>query len=118
MQLTVLCCGNFDLFFRSVRRQDLVSSIHCFGGEGLQACVAWGVSPADVFSAVARSRCKQRVVFTVFKALCGDGVFRCPFPLLLLQCIFQAPVDDEQSTTGIARFTVGRFKTVGADGNN
>ena len=47
-----------------------------------------GVSPADVLSAVARSRCKQRMVFAVFKALCGDDVCRCSFPLLLLQCIF------------------------------
>ena len=62
------CCGDFDLFFRSVRRQDPVSSTICFGGEGLQACVAWGVPPADVLSAVARSHCKQRVVFAVFKA--------------------------------------------------
>ena len=97
MQLAVFCCGDFDLFFRSVLRQDSVSSTIYFGGEGLQACVAWGVPPADVLSAVARSRCKQRVVFAVFKALCGDGVCKCSFSLLPLQCIFQAPVDDEQS---------------------
>ena len=96
MQLAVLYCGDFDLFFRCGRRQDPVSSTLCFGGEGLQACFAWGVPPADVLSAVARSRCKQRVVFAVFKALCGDGVCRCPFPLLPFQCVFQAPVDDEQ----------------------
>ena len=95
--MTVLCCGDFDLFFLSVLRQDPVSSTLYFGGEGLQACIAWGVPPADVLSAVARSRCKQRVVFVVFKALCGDGVCRCPFPLLPLQCIFKASVDDEQS---------------------
>ena len=95
--MVVLCCGDFDLFFRFFPRQDPVCSTHCFGGEGLQACVAWGVSLADVLSAAARSRCRQRVVFAVFKALCGDGVCRCPFPLLPLQCIFQAPVDDEQS---------------------
>jgi len=52
--------------------------------------------PADVLSAIARSR-KQRVVFAVFKALCGDGVCKCPFPLLPFQCVFQAPVDNEQS---------------------
>ena len=52
--------------------------------------------PADVLSAIARSR-KQRVVFAVFKALCGDGVCKCPFPLLHFQCVFQAPVDNEQS---------------------
>ena len=97
MQLAVLCCGNFDLFFRYFLRQDSVFSTHCFGGEGLRTCFAWGVFPADVLSAVARSRCKQRVFFAVFKALCGNGVCRCPFPLLPLQCIFQAPVDDEQS---------------------
>jgi hypothetical protein len=39
----------------------------------------------------------KRVVFAVFKALCGDDVCRCPFPLLSFQCVFQATVDDEQS---------------------
>ena len=97
MQLAVFCCGDFDLFFRSVLRQDPVSSTLCFCGEGLQAYVAWSVPPADVLSAIARSRYKQRVVFAVFKVLCGDGVYRCSFPLLPFQCIFQAPVDDEQS---------------------
>ena len=97
MQLAVLCCGDFDLFFRYVLRQDLISSTLCFGGEGLQACVAWDVPPADVPLAVARSRCKQRVIFAVFKALCGDDVCRCPFQLLHFQCVFQGPVDDEQS---------------------
>ena len=91
------CCGDFDLFFRSVLRQDLVSSTLYFGGEGLQACLAWGVPAADVLSAVARSRCKQRVVFAVFKALCGDDVCMCSFFLLPFQCVFQAPIDDEQS---------------------
>jgi hypothetical protein len=61
----------------------------------LQACVAWGVAPTNVLLAFARSRCKQRVVFAVFKALCGDGVCRRSFPVLPFQCIFQAPVDDE-----------------------
>ena len=95
--MAVFCYGDFDLFFRSVQRQDPVSSTLYFGGEGLQACVAWGVPPADVLSAVARSRCKQRVVFAVFKALCGDGVCRCSFLLLSFQCVFQTPVDDKQS---------------------
>ena len=97
MQLAVLSYGDFDLFFRYFLRQDLVSSTLCFDDEGLQASVAWGVPPADVLSAVARSRCKQRVVFAVFKALCGDDVCRCFFPLQPFQCVFQAPVDDEQS---------------------
>ena len=97
MQLAVLCCGDFDLFFRFFPRQDPVCLTHCFGGEGLQACVAWGVSLADVLSAAARSRCRQRVVFAVFKALCGDSVCKCPFFLLPFQCVFQAPVGDEQS---------------------
>jgi hypothetical protein len=61
----------------------------------LQAYVAWGVALADVLSTFARSRCKQRVVFAVFKALCGDGICRCSFPLLPFECIFQAPVDDK-----------------------
>ena len=48
MQLVVLCCGDFDFFFRSVWRQDPVSSNLYFGGEGLEACVAWGV-PQPMF---------------------------------------------------------------------
>jgi hypothetical protein len=88
MQLVVLGCGGFDHFFRFVLRQVPVSLVRWFGDEGLKACVAWGVAPADVFSAFARSRCKQQVVLAVFKALCGDGVCRCSFPLLPFQCIF------------------------------
>ena len=38
----------------------------------------------------------KRVVFVVFKALYGDGVYRCSFPFLHFRCVFQAPVDDEQ----------------------
>lgn len=37
--------GDFNLFFRFVRREDLVSSTLCFGHEGVQVCVAWGVAP-------------------------------------------------------------------------
>ena len=88
---------DLDLFFRYVLRQDLVSSTLCFDGKRLQTCVARGVPPADVLSAIARSRCNQRVVFAVFKALCRDGICRCLFPLLFFQCVFQAPVDDEHS---------------------
>ena len=88
---------DLDLFFRYVLRQDLVSSTLCFDGKRLQTCVARGVPPADVLSAIARSRCKQRVVFAVIKALYGNGVCRCSFPFLLFQCIFEVPVDDEQS---------------------
>jgi hypothetical protein len=95
MQLAILCWDGFDLFIRFVFRQVPVSSIRCFGDDGLQACVAWGVLPADVLSAFARSRCKQLVVFAVFKNLYGDGVCRCSFPLLPFQCIFQVSVDDE-----------------------
>jgi hypothetical protein len=112
MQLAILCWDGFDLFIRFVFRQVPVSSIRCFGDDGLQACVAWGVLPADVddglqacvawgvlpadvLSAFARSRCKQLVVFAVFKNLYGDSVCRCSFPLLPFQCIFQASVDDE-----------------------
>jgi hypothetical protein len=58
MQLAIFCCGDFDLFFRFFLRQNPVSSTLCFDGEGLQACIAWGVPPADVLSAVARSPCK------------------------------------------------------------
>jgi hypothetical protein len=58
MQLAVLCQGGFDLFLRYVLRQLPVSSTHWFGDVGLQACVAWGVSPADVLSVFTRSRCK------------------------------------------------------------
>jgi hypothetical protein len=95
MQLVVLCWGDFDLFLRSILHHVPVSSTRWFGDDRLQACVAWGVAPADVLSAFARSCCTQRVVFAFFKALCGDGVCRCSFPLLPFQCIFQAPVDDE-----------------------
>jgi hypothetical protein len=100
MQLTVLCCGDFDLSVRCVLRQDPVFSTLCSGDEGLQACVAWGVAPADVLSAVARSRCQQRVDIAVFKALYGDGVCRYPFLCCLSSVLFQAPeapVEDEQS---------------------
>ena len=97
MQLSVFCCGNFDLFFRSILRQDPVSSTLYFCGEGLQAYVAWSVPPADVLSSIARSRYKQRVIFAVFKVLCGVDICRCPFLLLPFQCVFQAPIDDEQS---------------------
>ena len=45
--------------------------------------------PTDVLSAIARSR-KQRVVFAVFKALYGDDVCKCLFPLLSFQCVFHA----------------------------
>ena len=58
MQLVVLYCGDLDIF-RFILRQDSVHSTLCFGGEGLQACVAYGVLLADALSAVARSRCKQ-----------------------------------------------------------
>jgi len=89
MQLVVLCCDDFDLFFGYILRQDPVSSTLCFGGEGLQACVAWGVSPADVLSTVARSRCKQRMVFAVFKALCVVMAFACvPFPYCRFSAFF------------------------------
>jgi hypothetical protein len=100
MQLTVLCCGDFDLSVRCVLRQDPVFSTLCSGDEGLQACVAWGVAPADVLLAVARSRCQQRVDIAVFKALYGDGVCRYPFSLLPVQCTFSSSgssVEDEQS---------------------
>ena len=53
----------------------------------------WGVHLADVLSVVARSYCRQRVVFAVFKVLCGDGVCWYLFPLLPFHCFFQAPVD-------------------------
>jgi hypothetical protein len=46
-----------------------VSSTCWFGDDGLHACVAWGVAPTDVFSTFARSRCKQWVVFAIFKVL-------------------------------------------------
>jgi hypothetical protein len=79
----------FGLFFVKFR------FLRWFGDEGLQAYVAWGVAPADVLSAFARCRCKQWVILAAFKALCGDGVCMCSFPLLPFQYIFPAPVDDE-----------------------
>lgn len=63
-------------------------------GEGLQQdYVPQSVPLIDVFS--LRSRCKQRVVFQVFKASCGDDVYKCSFPLLLFQYTFQGSVDNE-----------------------
>ena len=53
-----------------------------------------GVFPKNVLSTVVRSRCKQRVVFSVFKALCGVSVCRYFFPLLPFHGVFQASVDD------------------------
>jgi hypothetical protein len=76
--------SSFDLFCDKIRF--LQPSI--FVGEGLQACVSWGVSPADILSAIARSRCKQLVFFTVSEALCGDGICRCLFPLLSFSSVF------------------------------
>ena len=74
------------LSIRSVIRSGLFNL--CFCGEGLQTCVAWGVSPADVLSVVDRSRCKHRVIFTVFKVLCGDDVCICLFPELFNVILF------------------------------
>jgi hypothetical protein len=42
-----LCCDDFDPFFQIVSRQDLVPLTLCFGGEGLQVYIDWGVPPAD-----------------------------------------------------------------------
>ena len=89
MQLAVLCCGNFDLFFQSVRRQDPVSSTLCFDDEGLQASVAWGVPPADVLSAVARSRCKQRVIFRSSKPCVVMAFAGVPFAYCLFSVFFK-----------------------------
>jgi len=55
----------------------------------LQACVAWGVPLSDVLSAIARSSCKQQVVFAVYKALCGDGVAGVPFLCCLSSALFE-----------------------------
>jgi hypothetical protein len=60
----------------------------------LQACVAWSVATADVLSAFAISRCKQRVVFAVFKAF----VWRWRLQVLLSLVAFLvhfSPVDGE-----------------------
>jgi hypothetical protein len=80
---------SFDLFLRSVFRQVPVSSTRWFGDNGLQACVVWGVAPADVLSAIARSRCKYWVVFAVFKAMCGDDVCNCPLSVVDFQVHFK-----------------------------
>jgi hypothetical protein len=48
MQLSVFCCGDFDLFLRFVLRQVPICPTLYFDGEGLQACVAWGV-PQPLF---------------------------------------------------------------------
>ena len=44
------CCGDFDLFFGFVVRQDPFSSTLYFGGEGLQVSIAWGVPRQCFFS--------------------------------------------------------------------
>ena len=87
--MAVFYCGDFDLFLRSILRQDLVSSILYFGGEGLQACIAWGVPPADVLLAVVRSRCKQRVVLRSSKS-CVEMLFAgVPFPYCCFNVFFK-----------------------------
>ena len=93
--MVVFGCGDFDLFLRFVPQQDPISSTYYFGGEGLQIFVVWGVPPADVLLAVARSRCKQQVIFAVFKVCMVMAFASIPFPCFLFQCFFQAPMDDE-----------------------
>jgi hypothetical protein len=86
--------SSFNLF--CVKIQFLQSSILLV--KDCKPALLGGVPPADVLSAVGRSCCKQRVVFVIFEALCGDGICRYPFFLLPFQCIFQAQMDDKQST--------------------
>ena len=74
---SVLFCG----LTRFLQPSDLVVG-------GLQACSAWGDAPADAASTTFRSRLKGRVAIAVFKALYGEGVCRCRFCLLLVQCNF------------------------------
>jgi hypothetical protein len=64
--------------------QGLASPIFYSHGERLQACVPCRVPPADVLSVGSKSRCQRRVNFAVSKALYGEGVCRCPFPLMSL----------------------------------
>ena len=37
------------------------------------------------------------MVVAIFKDLYGEGICRCLYPLLHIQCTFQPPADDEQA---------------------
>ena len=52
---------------------------------------------ADVLSVNTSSHCSRRVVFAVFKAMSGEGVYRCPFSSLSMQCDLQAPTGSGRS---------------------
>ena len=95
--LAAFWCGNFDIFFCVVLWLNPVSPTLWSGGGGLQACSAWGDAPADAASTTFRSRLKGRVAIAVFKALYGEGICRCCFSLLLVQCNFQSPAGSVQS---------------------
>jgi hypothetical protein len=60
-------------------------------GEGLQVCIAWGVCiPSRYFFSGYLSHCSWQVVITVFKALVGEGICRCPNPFLFGGYIFMS----------------------------
>ena len=85
--------ASFDLFCDKIRFLQLSISV-------VKDCkpVLLRVFPQPMFfQQLLDLVASNRVVFAVFKALCGDYVCRCPFPLLSFQCVFQATVDDEQS---------------------
>ena len=87
--MTVFCCVDFDLFLRYVLRQDLVSSTLCFGGEGLQACIAWGV-PQPMFFQQFLDLIVSSEWFLRSSKPCVAMAFACVlFPLLSFQCVFK-----------------------------
>lgn len=79
---------------------------HLFWWWGLQACVAWGVlpaeHPADVLSAVTRSRCEQRVVFAVINAL-------RPLPLPPILPILHFSSSGSRELFNVFLFSIYRF---------
>lgn len=89
-------CSDFNICFCIVLWLDPVSPTLWIGGNVLQACFVWGDAPADAASAIFRSRLKTRVTIAVFQPLYDEGVRRCRFSLLLIQCNYQCATDDVQ----------------------
>lgn len=84
------------VFFRVVLRHGLISPTLWIGDDGLQACIVWGDAPTDISLVISRSHFKRSMAIAVFKACYGEGVCKCHFSLLLVQCNFQSPTDGVQ----------------------
>ena len=89
MQLVVLCCGNFDLFFRSVRQQDLISSTLYFGGKGLQACVACCVPQPMFFQRLLDLVASSEWFLRSSKPCVAMAFVGVPFPYCLFSVFFK-----------------------------